>query len=93
MDRETRELILALDKRVNDLWDALHGYQAAVDVLLARLLAKVPEAEVEKWITTDTDYQLTQMDSEYAATPGGTQYAEVFKRLPGRVLFYRNMRE
>ena len=90
MDSETSELILALDKRVNDLWDALHGYQAAVDVLLARLLAKVPEAEVEEWITTDTEYQLTQMDPEYAATPGGRQYAALFKRLPERIHRYRS---
>ena len=92
MDDETRDFILRLNGRIDELWEALRGYQAAVDVLLGRLLAEMPEATVEEWFTTDTDFQLTQMDPDLAETPGGRQHAALFKRLPERVRRYRQQR-
>ena len=85
MDEETREEILALKRHIDDLWKHLRAYEAAMDVLVGRLLAKVPPAELEAWFTGDTDFRVLSMQSEPVTDAGERAYRAVFTRLPERV--------
>ena len=67
-----------------------HANQAAIDVLISHLLAKLPAEEVDSWFDSDSDYiaaTLTQEDQRGADTQ---TYIATFERIRERVGRHRS---
>ena len=92
MDTETREVLQALLKKVNDLEARERAHQAAIDVFIARLLSKFPPDEVTQWFDTDTDFTIAQMNPPEPGTdPAAESYTKTFERIRYRVGCYREI--